>query len=250
MEIFPAVDVYEGKVVRLEKGDYTQCKVYSDKPLEVVKRWQDEGARWVHVVDLEGAKTGRIKNWELLESLLSACKVSVQFGGGVRKAEDVERLMEMGVSRVVVGTKALEPRFLANVTAKAPQKIVLSLDLRREEIQVEGWLKGSKKSVFDFFKELRPFAISCLVITDIDRDGMLSGIDLTKTKRMIEEAPFPVIVSGGVGSPDDIQALSNLERQMKEPSKLEGVIIGKALYEGRVELKNALKMACARRASK
>jgi phosphoribosylformimino-5-aminoimidazole carboxamide ribotide isomerase len=238
MEIYPAVDLYEGKVVRLERGDYEKRKVYSLEAGEAASEWADQGARWLHVVDLEGARSGEIKNWEALEKVVAEKRVSVQFGGGVRRESDIERLLDLGVARVVIGTRALDPVFLKEVTEKFSGKIALSLDVRGESVQIEGWLKEGGRSIFDLFNELKSLKVACLVVTDIERDGTLAGINVTKIGRFVEEAPHPVILSGGVTTLEDIRTLVDL----KSP-KLKGAIIGKALYEGKINLKEAIQVA-------
>lgn len=242
MEIYPAIDLYEGKVVRLERGDYEKRKVYSTDPAATARQWIQEGARWLHVVDLEGARAGEIKNWEALEKILAEKEVSVQFGGGVRKREDVTRLLRFGVKRVILGTKALEPSFLEEITKAYGRQIALSLDLRKEEVQVEGWLRSGGKSVFDLFGELKEVSMACVIITDIERDGTLAGINLPKFQRLLERSPFPLILSGGVTSLEDIRSLVSLKA-----TRLQGVIIGKALYEGAISFKEALRLAEGRR---
>lgn len=245
MEIYPAVDLYEGKVVRLERGDYEKRKIYSTDPYATAKRWAQEGARWLHVVDLEGARAGEIKNGEALEKILAEKRVSVQFGGGVRQKEDVDRLLRLGVKRVILGTKVLEPSFLQEVSKAYGERIALSLDLRGEEVQVEGWLRGGGKSVFDLFRELRGIRVACVIITDIERDGTLRGLDLPKWVCILEESPFPVICSGGVSSLKDLDALI-LAQDQAGGGQLKGVIIGKALYEESIPLKEALRLVQGR----
>lgn len=237
MEIYPAVDLYEGKVVRLERGDYAKQTVYSEFPEQIAKQWVSQGARWLHVVDLEGARSGEIKNWSALKQILSLKEVSIQFGGGIRQRQDIQRLIDEGVKRVILGSKALDPRFLKEVTGAYPEQIALSLDLRGDEVQIEGWTKGARKSAFDLFQALRDLPLDCLVITDIERDGTLSGVNLKKLKGLLEKAPFPVIFSGGVTSEEDIQSLASLGSK-----RLRGVIIGKALYENRINLPDALSL--------
>lgn len=238
MEIYPAVDLYQGKVVRLERGDYQKCKVYSDHPSEIVKRWVEAGARWIHIVDLEGARDGEIKNWPALEKILSHKKVKIQFGGGVRRESDVERLLQAGVERVVLGSKILDPAFLKRVCEGHGSQLALSLDFRGEEIQVEGWMRPGGKKVEEVFEELRPYRIQRLIVTDIERDGTLTGINLEKINHLLEKSPFPIILSGGVASLEDIRALA------ATPSpRLDGVIVGKALYENRLDLKKGLQAA-------
>ncbi len=244
MEIYPAIDLYEGKVVRLERGDYEKRKVYSSDPKAIARRWIGEGARWLHVVDLEGARSGEIKNWEALKQILSEKKVSVQFGGGVRRLEDLEQLLPLGVKRIILGTKVLEPLFLKQVSQAHGPNIALSLDLRGEAVQVEGWLRSGGKSVFDLLGELKEVSVACLIITDIEREGTLTGINLPKFQRLLERSPFPVIFSGGITSLEDIRSLVSLKAK-----RLDGIIIGKALYEGAVDLREALSLAQGRRNS-
>ncbi len=238
MEIFPAIDLYEGKVVRLERGDYKKCTVYSENPRETAEQWLKAGARWLHVVDLDGARDGEIKNWAGLEKILNLKKAKVQFGGGVRRLADVEKLLAAGVQRVILGSKVLEPDFLSQVTQSHGDQIALSLDLRGEEVQVEGWLRGTGKNIWEILKELKRYPIQCLIVTDIERDGTLKGMNLEKIKRLLAESPFPVVLSGGVASIEDIRALNSLKA-----GSLEGVIAGKALYEGNLDLKKALQEA-------
>lgn len=237
MEIYPAIDLYQGKVVRLERGDYQKQKVYSEEPKTVAERWAQEGTQWLHVVDLEGARTGKIQEWKSLEKILLVPDLTVQFGGGIRQKEDLERVFRLGVRRVVLGTKALDPQFLSEVTANYSGRIALGLDIRGDEVQVEGWLKAAGKSIFHLFPEIQKYRVSCLIVTDIERDGTLQGLNLAKVKNLLQETPFPLILSGGIRSLEDLRALAAL----KAP-KLEGVIIGKALYEERIDLKEALQI--------
>ena len=236
VEIYPAIDLYQGQVVRLKRGDYDRCKVYSRAPKEIALRWMGEGARWLHVVDLDGARTGIIKEWTALEKILSLKSGQVQFGGGVRRKEDIKRLLGMGVSRVILGTKGLDGNFLEEVTKSHGRKIALSLDVRGKEVRVEGWLKKGAESIYDLLARLKGYPLGCLIVTDIERDGTLQGINLDKVQRILKASPLPVILSGGVGSMEDICSLAGLKE-----SRLEGVIIGKALYEERIDLGEALR---------
>lgn len=238
MKIFPAVDLYEGRVVRLEKGDYQKCKVYSENPLETAKRWVREGARWLHVVDLEGARSGKVVHWEALREILGS-GAAIQWGGGVRSLETIEKLTRAGVKRVILGTKALDPGFLQTALSNFGERIALSLDLRGEDIQIEGWQRSGSQSIFDFFKQWGKYRPSVVIVTDIERDGTLGGIDLPKIERILEKSPCPVIISGGVSSLDDIGSLALLKMRIV-CGPLEGVIVGKALYEGKLNLREAL----------
>ena len=245
MEIYPAIDLYQGKVVRLERGDYSKVTIYSGDPKQMASKWIDEGCRWLHVVDLEGARSGRIENWAALEGIVSLGEASVQFGGGVRSAEDVGRLVELGVERVILGTKALEPSFLEEVTETHAGRIALSLDLRGEEVQVEGWTKGARTSVFDLFPRLAGHSVECVIVTDIERDGTLSGLNLSKMSKVLKNSPFPVIFSGGVSALNDILLVASIGSD-EGVGNLEGIIVGKALYEGKIDLKKAIEKVCGR----
>ncbi len=238
MEIYPAVDLYQGEVVRLQQGDYERRKVYSKNPAEIAQKWTQAGARWLHVVDLEGARSGSVKNWSAIGEILNAARAKIQFGGGVRTRAEIERLFRLGVERVILGSKAMDPVFLKEVTEAFPGKIMLSLDLKGEKVQIEGWLKPTGLTVFELLNELRKYRIHSLVVTDIERDGMLQGLNLEKMKKIAEKTEWPFILSGGVSSLEDIRAISKLRLK-----NLEGVITGKALYEGKMDLKEALSLA-------
>ena len=236
MEIYPAIDLFQGQVVRLKRGDYDHCKVYSGNPKEIAQRWICAGSRWLHVVDLDGARTGTIKEWPALEEILRLNGGRVQFGGGVRRKKDIERLLGMGIDRVILGTKALDESFLKKTVERYGEKIALSLDVRGDEVRVEGWLKKGAESIYGLFARLQEYSLGCLIVTDIERDGTLQGVNLDKVKRLLGAAPHPRILSGGVGLMEDIKSLTSLKDR-----KLEGVIIGKALYEERINLVEALR---------
>lgn len=237
MEVYPAIDLKEGKVVRLERGDYARVTVYSDDPVEVAQKWQREGARWIHVVDLDGAKTGMIQNWDALRKLASSVEASLQFGGGVRTQGDIEELSRLGIQRIILGTKALDPAFLNKMTESPRHRIAASLDLRGEEVWIEGWSEKARRSVFELFRELKPYHLDCVIVTDIERDGTLAGLNLEKIGRLLKSCPFGMIVSGGVKVLDDIQNLLSLHSK-----QLKGVILGKALYEGSLNLREAVNL--------
>lgn len=241
-EIYPAIDLFEGKVVRLERGDYERSKVYSERPEEIAERWKKEGARWIHVVDLAAARSGKLEAGGALAGILSVHGLRIQFGGGVRTVESIEKLLKAGVQRVVLGTKALDEAFLKEASGRYGKKLALSLDVRGEEIQTEGWLKGSGKTLEEVFKRLASFTVGALVVTDIEKDGVLQGINLPKMERFLKKSPHPFIVSGGVSTLKDLRELALLEKKLGK-GKLDGVIIGKALYEEKIMLKDALQIA-------
>lgn len=238
MNIYPAIDLLSGKVVRLERGNYEKVKVYGNDPKTVAERWRDEGATWLHVVDLEGARSGSIHEWESLSAIASVPGVSVQFGGGIRQFESIVRLLKMGIARVVIGTKALDRAFLGEISKRFGKQIALSLDLKGDEVCVEGWKKGGGVSLYEFLEGLKGLPISCLVVTDIERDGTLKGINIKKVEKILKASPLPVILSGGVSSPADLKAIQSLTSK-----QLEGAIIGKALYEGKIQLPEILRMS-------
>ena len=239
MEIYPAIDIYRGKVVRLLKGDYGQCKVYSEDPAEVAQRWFNSGARWVHVVDLEGAKSGRLETLPVIQNVINRIKISVQFGGGVRSIEDAKKLLKLGVKRVIFGTKALDLNFIREASMVLTNKMAISLDVRDDQVQVEGWLKSGEKSVHELMKEITDYQLSCIIVTDIEKDGTLTGVNIEKVKRLLKDSSHPIVVSGGVRNIDDIRKLSKLAREFPS-GKLDGVIIGKALYENQIDLREAM----------
>ena len=238
MEIYPAVDLYEGRVVRLEQGDYGKSKAYSDDPVAMAQQWVLQGARWLHLVDLEGARAGCVRNGETVRKISRAVRASLQFGGGVRTEGEIEQLFSWGVRRVILGTKALDPAFIRTVTQKYPGRLALSLDIQGEEIRIEGWLKAGARSIFELFPVLEDLPLSCLIVTDIERDGVMQGINVEKIASIIRKSPHPVIAAGGVSSLEQIVAL---REELRDTHRFDGVIIGKALYEGKIDLRKTME---------
>ncbi len=233
-ELYPAIDLLGGRVVRLRTGDYDDQTVYGDDPVAVARAFAEAGARWIHVVDLDAAKTGDPVNRPVVEAIVAAvgAATSVQTGGGVRGLADATELAAAGVARVVMGSAAVkDPALVADVSAVVP--VAVGLDHRNGELAVHGWTEGSGRFLDDAYA-LFPTA-AAFVITDIARDGMLGGPDVDGLAASVQQTPVPVIASGGVASLDDIAALAAIDG-------LGGIITGKALYEGRFDVADALAL--------
>jgi len=233
--VIPAIDLKDGRCVRLRQGDMADETVYSDDVKEVASRWQQQGAGLIHVVDLNGAVDGEPKNLPHIESVMKAVRVKVQVGGGIRTIDTVRRYLNAGVSRVVLGTAALTNRALLNQACQEfPQRIVLGLDARDGRIAIKGWTTVSEVNAIDLLKELSGCAIAAVVYTDIARDGMLNGPNIPALKEVVEYSSFPVIASGGITRLEDLRAVRSLG------PKIEGAIVGKALYDGKLDLMAAV----------
>jgi phosphoribosylformimino-5-aminoimidazole carboxamide ribotide isomerase len=238
LEIVPSIDLRNGRVVRLKQGDYERQVNYDVDPLKTAAAFRDAGARWMHIVDLDGAKEGRPVQTELIARIIAASGLAVQAGGGVRSTEDVKRLLEAGASRVVIGTKAIEdwPWFdaLAHDPAYA-RKLVLALDAKEGVVATRGWTQASGKRAVDIARQISEWPVAAILYTDVAKDGMLQGPNLDHTRQLADAGRVPVIASGGVGSIDHI-------RQLK-PLPVWGVIVGRSLYEGTLDLREAIAVA-------
>lgn len=241
MEIIPAIDIRRGRCVRLEQGDYARETVFADDPSVVADRWRKGGARMVHVVDLDGAREGRPVNVESVQRILRGVRVRVQLGGGIRDIATVQRYLHMGADRVVLGTAAVKDQtMLVNAVTLYRQQIVVGVDAREGVVVVEGWLQSSGVPARDLVRQLSELGVSRIVYTDVSRDGTLSGPNFPAIAEIVDfagtlPAPVSVIASGGVSSLDHVTRLAALG--------VEGVIIGKALYTGAIDLRQALAVA-------
>ncbi len=236
MNIFPATDIYDGKVVRLYKGDYTQMTVYSDSPLSVAKEFKKAGAEYLHVVDLEGAKNGTTPNIGVVEDLVKHSGLKVQIGGGIRTSDVIERYLDIGVMRVIIGTTAVtDPVFLRKMVSKYGDKIAVGVDPKDGYVAIKGWTEKSDVTCFDFFASLQEMGVSTVICTDISKDGALKGTNLPLYKELSEKFNMDIIASGGVTSEDDVTALRDMG--------LYGAILGKAIYTGNIDLKKAVTLA-------
>jgi phosphoribosylformimino-5-aminoimidazole carboxamide ribotide isomerase len=230
MQIYPAIDLRGGQCVRLRQGDYAQETVFGDDPAAMARRWVEQGATYLHLVDLDGAKEGRPVNGPSVRAIVAAAKVPCQVGGGLRTEADIREVLGWGVSRVIVGTKALtSPTWLDEMTAKFPNRIVLGIDAKNGQVATQGWLDVSTTSALDLAKRFDELPLAGLVYTDIARDGMMQGVNAAAMTEMVQATKLPVIASGGVTTIDDIRILRAIP--------VAGAIVGRALYEGRLDLR-------------
>jgi phosphoribosylformimino-5-aminoimidazole carboxamide ribotide isomerase len=236
MQLYPAIDLRGGRAVRLYQGDYARETVYSDDPVAQAVAFADDGAEWIHVVDLDAARTGRPENRAAIAAIAAAVDVPVQTGGGVRDEAAADALFSAGVARVVIGTAALEqPALVGRLAARAP--VAVGLDARGREVAVRGWEEGSGRDLLDVARQFADVGVEALVVTEIGRDGTLEGPDLAGLAEVLEASALPVIASGGVGTLDDLRRLAALGAAGRE---LSGAIVGRALYEGAFTLSDAL----------
>lgn len=237
MLVIPAIDLRNGKVVRLVKGKFNQ-KVYSLNPLKVALFWQAQGAKLIHVVDLDGAITGRHKNLKIIEKIAKKINIPIQCGGGIRDEKIIARLLKKGIKRVVLGTKAIgDLEFLTKVIKKFKDKIAVSIDEQKGIITTCGWRKKSNIDKKTFIEKLKKLGLKTLIYTDISRDGMLRGPNIEGVKKMLNSTKIPLIASGGISSLKDIKRIKKIEKR-----GVIGIIIGKALYEKKFSLKEAIKI--------
>ncbi|REK19059.1 MAG: 1-(5-phosphoribosyl)-5-[(5-phosphoribosylamino)methylideneamino]imidazole-4-carboxamide isomerase [Planctomycetota bacterium] len=236
MQIWPAIDLRGGKCVRLQQGDYARETVFGEDPAAMARHWVDQGAEYLHLVDLDGARSGRVENWSSVEAIVAAVSIPCELGGGVRDEETIARLLELGVARVVVGTLALKkPDWFRRMCGKFPGKLVLGIDARGGRVATEGWLETSSATAVELAQQFAEQPLAALVYTDIETDGMLGGPNFAALEEMARAVPLPVVASGGVTTVADIARLSELP--------LAGCIVGRALYEGNLKLADAL-LAC------
>lgn len=236
MILFPAIDIKDGKVVRLIQGQFDKVTEYSHDPVSIANKWIADGAEWLHVVDLDGAKTGTIHNFDAIAQIAADVSVPVQMGGGVRSEDDIKRLLNAGVKRIILGTRAIEDRkFFKNVLSQWGDQVALSLDCSNGMVASRGWAETTGIKGTDLAKELEALGLKTLIYTDIARDGMLTGPNFDGLNEMLDTVNIDVIASGGVSNLDDIKRLSALV-----PKGLIGAITGRAIYEGTLNLKEAI----------
>lgn len=236
MNIFPAIDLYDGKAVRLFKGDYDQMTVYSNDAAAKAEEFQAAGAGYLHLVDLNGARDGAASNFKTISAIVQNTSLKAQVGGGIRNEETVKRYLDTGAARVILGTAALENReFLANMVSKYGDKIAVGVDVRDGFVAVRGWTQTSETECFDFMGELRSLGVNTVICTDISRDGAMIGANLPLYKELSSGFGIDIVASGGVSTLDDVKALREME--------IYGAILGKALYTGGISLTQAIEVA-------
>ena len=236
MNIFPAIDLFNGKAVRLLKGDYQKMTVYSENPLEVAKDFENSGAEFLHIVDLEGAKTGDTPNIGTIEKIVKNTSLFTEIGGGIRTLETVEKYVNIGVKRVILGTAAVnDEEFLISAVKKYGEKIAVGIDIKDGFVAIKGWTDLSKFTPFEFCEKMQNIGVKTVICTDVSKDGAMQGTNVDLYKEMSEKFDINIIASGGVSSIDDIKRLKNLE--------IYGAIIGKAYYTKAISLAEAIEVA-------
>lgn len=237
MEVIPAIDLLEGRCVRLYQGDYAQSEVFDQNPVAVARQWVEQGATRLHLVDLDGAKAGHPVNQTAIEAIVRAVDVPVQVGGGLRERQSVADLLNLGVQRIILGTVAVEqPELVEQLCREFPDQIVVGIDARNGKVATRGWLETSEVDAVPLAQQMAQFGAAAIIYTDIHRDGTLQGPNRPALRQLAEAISIPVIASGGVSSVTDLLGLLTLE-----PVGVTGVIVGRALYTGNVSLKEAIR---------
>lgn len=237
MIIFPAIDLLDGKVVRLEKGDYQKSTTFSEDPASVAEEMYRKGASWIHIVDLDGAKEGQPKNLKSVYHIAQNLPLRIQFGGGLRSILHIEDSFEAGISRAVISTKAFnDKKFLSLVSSSYPEDIAISIDARGDTVCTKGWREDTDLKIKDAFKLLKKYNVPHIIFTDIEKDGMETGIDIDRIKDILAQSPSPVTIAGGISTMKDLENLFQLRNL-----NLEGAIIGKAYYKKLIDLKTAIE---------
>ena len=235
MYILPAIDLRDGKCVRLIQGDYGRQINYNDSPVSQAQLFEDEGAKWLHVVDLDGALHGAQYNFSILKEIRKNTSLHIEVGGGIRNEEAISKLLDTGINRVIIGTKAFEQQeWFYSMVNKYPGKIVLGMDAKDGYIATHGWTVTGEMTILEMAKEVNSLPLAAIVYTDIAKDGMLTGPNIESTNELAKNCKVPVIASGGVGSLDDIKQLSTLP--------IEGIITGRALYENNFTVSQAIEI--------
>jgi len=238
MIIFPAIDIKDGQCVRLKEGKFEETEIFSNDPVMMALKWMKKGAQFLHVVDLDGARFGKLSNLSVIKNMVKKIDIPIQVGGGIRKYEEVERLIELGVERIILGTILWKDKVLAERLFQTfPEKIIAGIDAKEGHVAIDGWQSVVSVNAFDFALEMESLGARHIIYTDIKRDGMMMGPNIVNIGEMLKKINISLIASGGVTSLSDIRDLKNLADK-----NLEGIIIGKALYKGTISLEEAIKL--------
>ena len=235
MKIFPAIDIKDGKCVRLVKGDFKNKTEYEMSPIEQAGKYKDHGFKNLHIVDLDGALTGETVNLDIIQDIVGKFNLKIEVGGGIRNPENIQKYIDVGVEKVILGSAAIKDKnFLKETCEKFPNKIALGLDAKDGYLSVSGWTEKSNQFTLDYLKEVNDYGVSRLIYTDINKDGMKQSPNFEETSKVAEKSNCPVIISGGVSSLEDIKKAKTLKN-------IEGIIVGKAIYDGDIELDELVK---------
>ena len=236
MKLYPAIDLKDGKCVRLVQGDYNQVTVYGNSPAEMAKKWESLGGDYLHIVDLDGAKEGKGINDEAIKAIVEAVTIPIELGGGIRTLEDIKAKLDIGVDRVILGSAAIKNKELVRqaIETFGPEKIVVGVDAKGGMVAIEGWLEVTKVSALEFCKELETIGVKTVIYTDIAKDGMMQGPNVEETGKLVAATKLDIVASGGVSTLSDLKNL--------EAIHVHGAIIGKALYIGAIQLDQAVKL--------
>ena len=239
MRIYPAIDIRGGKCVRLFKGDFAQETVFSDSPADMAKKWEDEGAQFLHLVDLDGARAGHSENLATVRNILSTVAIPVELGGGIRTMANIDEVLALGVRRVILGSVAVrDPELVKKACKKYGDRIVVGIDAKDGIVAVDGWGVSGDVDVITLAKAMKQAGVQAIIYTDISRDGTLSGVNVEATARLARESGVAIVASGGVRGVSDIRALKPFEKD-----GIEGVIVGKSIYTGSLDLHEAIEIA-------
>ncbi len=239
MVIFPAIDIRGGKCVRLFKGDFAQETVFGDKPEEMAAKWQAQGGKFLHLVDLDGALAGKSQNLDTIKKIIAAVDIPVELGGGIRTMENIDEVLTLGVRRVILGSVAVKnPELVKEACKKYGDRIVVGIDAKDGIVAVDGWGVSGNVDAVELAKKMAEAGVKTIIYTDISRDGTLSGVNVEATARLARESGINVVASGGVSDLEDIKALLPYEED-----GIEGVIVGKSIYTGSLDLKEAIALA-------
>lgn len=236
MKIFPAIDLIDGCAVRLFKGDYAQKTVYSNSPVDVAKSFAEAGAEYIHIVDLDGARDGSNANIEVVRSIVKESGLKAEIGGGIRSAEAIEKYLDLGVMRVILGTAAVtDSKFLESAVTAYGERVAVGVDIKDGKVAIKGWTRVSELDCFEFCRRLEKLGVKTVICTDISKDGVMSGTNIDLYKSLSEQFSMDIVASGGVSSIENVRTLAEMN--------MYGAILGKALYTGAIDLKQAISVA-------